>query len=192
MVLVGLRCDDGHLGDLHARRTKRAKLFGRDGCNGSELFGDSHSVRHRSRSARTPRALVINCPRAAKPAHIADMIENAVYLIRYNQKVPKELFSRSLISLARRKAKISQAELARRAKTSQAAISMYEAGTRSPTLDTLLRIIRAAGSDLRIGLSGPDTHTITRERFEKTLDPKVLKEFNAKERERVRLARLGR
>jgi hypothetical protein len=56
----------------------------------------------------------------------------------------------------------------------------------------LLRIIRAAGSDLRIGLSGPDTHTITREQFEKTLDPKVLEEFNAKERERVRLARLGR
>ncbi len=120
------------------------------------------------------------------------MMENTVYLIRYNKKVPKELFSRSLISLARRKAKISQAELARLAKTSQAAISMYEAGTRSPTLDTLLRIIRAAGSDLRIGLSGPDTHTITREQFEKTLDPKVLEEFNAKERERVRLARLGR
>ena len=127
-----------------------------------------------------------------KPAHIMDMIENAVYLIRYNDKVPKEVFSRSLISRARRDAKLSQAELARRAKTSQAAISMYEAGTRSPTLDTLLRIIRAAGSDLRIGLSGPDTHTITREQFEKTLDPKVLEEFNAKERERVRLARLGR
>ena len=120
------------------------------------------------------------------------MIENAVYLIRYNNKVPKELFSRSLISRARRDAKLSQAELARLAKTSQAAISMYEAGTRSPTLDTLLRIIRAAGSDLRIGLSGPDTHTITREQFEQTLDPKVLEEFNAKERERVRLARLGR
>jgi transcriptional regulator with XRE-family HTH domain len=81
------------------------------------------------------------------------MIENAVYLIRYNDKVPKEVFSRSLISRARRDAKLSQAELARKAKTSQAAISMYEAGTRSPTLDTLLRI---------------------------------------KERERVRLARLGR
>ncbi|MFM8652686.1 MAG: helix-turn-helix domain-containing protein, partial [Acidimicrobiaceae bacterium] len=64
------------------------------------------------------------------------MIENAVYLIRYNDKVPKEVFSRILISLSRRKAKISQTELARRAKTSQAAISMYEAGTRSPTLDT--------------------------------------------------------
>ena len=119
------------------------------------------------------------------------MIKNALYLIRYDRKVPKEVFSRSLISRARRDANISQAELARRAKTSQAAISMYEAGTRSPTLDTLLRIIRAAGFDLRIGLSGPDTHTITRERFEKTLDPKVLEEFNAKERERVRLARLG-
>ncbi|MEY3397221.1 MAG: hypothetical protein RLZZ534_1183 [Actinomycetota bacterium] len=51
-----------------------------------------------------------------KIAHIAVMIKNALYLIRYDKKVPKEVFSRSLISRARRDANISQAELARRAK----------------------------------------------------------------------------
>jgi transcriptional regulator with XRE-family HTH domain len=64
----------------------------------------------------------------------------------------------NLIKLARRDAGLSQRELARRAGTSQATLSAYEAGRKSPSLDTLARIVRAAGLDLRIQLAPRDDH----------------------------------
>lgn len=48
------------------------------------------------------------------------------------------------IRTARRTAALSQARLARRARTSQAAISDYESGKRAPEPSTLARIMRAA------------------------------------------------
>lgn len=45
----------------------------------------------------------------------------------------------------RRRAGLTQAELARLAGTSQPTIAAYESGTKSPTLTTLSRIARAAG-----------------------------------------------
>lgn len=66
----------------------------------------------------------------------------------------------NLIKLAREETGLSQRALARRAKTSQAAISAYEAGRRSPTLETLVRIVRAAGLDLRIRLEPQDDHDV--------------------------------
>ncbi len=50
------------------------------------------------------------------------------------------------ITSARRTAGISKRELARRARTSPAAIVAYESGTREPTLPTLQRILAAAGA----------------------------------------------
>lgn len=64
----------------------------------------------------------------------------------------------NLIKLARHDAGLSQRELARRAGTSQATLSAYEAGRKSPSLDTLARIVRAAGQDLRIQLAPYDDH----------------------------------
>ena len=52
----------------------------------------------------------------------------------------------TMISAARRHAGLSKRELARRAKTSPAAIVTYEQGTRDPSVETLNRILAAAGS----------------------------------------------
>ena len=59
-----------------------------------------------------------------------------------------------LIRDARIRAKLSQAALADRAKTSQPAIARYEAGAASPSLSTLERILAASNSSLV--LSAPE------------------------------------
>ncbi len=64
----------------------------------------------------------------------------------------------NLIKLARHDAGLSQRELARRAGTSQATLSAYEVGRKSPSFDTLVRIIRATGQDLRVQLAPLDDH----------------------------------
>lgn len=58
-----------------------------------------------------------------------------------------------LIRRARREAGLTQAELARRAATSQSAVAAYESGTKTPTVETLERLLRAAGQRLRSGPS---------------------------------------
>ncbi len=54
-----------------------------------------------------------------------------------------------MIRRARREAGLTQAELARRAGTSQSAVAAYESGTKNPTVETLERLLRAAGRHLR-------------------------------------------
>ena len=49
---------------------------------------------------------------------------------------------------ARRQAGLTQAELARRAGTSQATISAYESGRKQPSVDTFNRLLAAAGARL--------------------------------------------
>jgi transcriptional regulator with XRE-family HTH domain len=51
-----------------------------------------------------------------------------------------------VVRTAREHARLSKRELARRAGTSPAAIVAYEAGTRDPTVGTLVRIVTAAGA----------------------------------------------
>lgn len=80
----------------------------------------------------------------------------------------------NLIKLARHDTGLSQRELAGRAGTSQATISAYEAGRKSPTLETLARIIRATGLDLRIRLEPSDDHDEVMARYEASLGPKVV------------------
>jgi transcriptional regulator with XRE-family HTH domain len=55
-----------------------------------------------------------------------------------------------LIAAARRRAGLTQAELARRAHTSQPVISAYEHGRRDPTVGTLRRLIAATGERLQV------------------------------------------
>lgn len=50
-----------------------------------------------------------------------------------------------LLRSARRRAGLSTRELARRAGTSHATVSAYETGRKSPSIDTLDRLLRAAG-----------------------------------------------
>ena len=57
-----------------------------------------------------------------------------------------------LIREARERARLSQADVARRARTSQPAIARYEAGQAQPRLETAQRCVEACGFELRIEL----------------------------------------
>ena len=96
-----------------------------------------------------------------------------------------EAYSRHLIRMARRQARFSQAQLAARAKTSQAAISAYESGRRSPSVETLTRVLAAAGFELRMRLSQPDTHDNARAMAESLLPAAELAAFTERERRRA-------
>lgn len=54
-----------------------------------------------------------------------------------------------LIREARQQAGLTQAELARLSRTSQSAIAAYESGKKVPTAETLDRLVRAAGAEIR-------------------------------------------
>jgi len=61
--------------------------------------------------------------------------------------------SASLLRRARRKAGLSQRALAARAETSHTTLASYESATKVPRVDTLDRILRAAGFELEVVLS---------------------------------------
>ena len=56
----------------------------------------------------------------------------------------------SEIRAARRRASLTQRELAERSGTSQATVSAYEAGRKQPSVDTLERLLAAAGARLTV------------------------------------------
>lgn len=94
----------------------------------------------------------------------------------------QETYSRHLIRMARRKAGLSQTELAG---TSQAAVSTYESGKRSPSVETLCRILAAAGYEVRMRLAEPDTHEPALRLAESMLPAEQVAAHNERERERV-------
>ncbi|MEZ5170923.1 MAG: helix-turn-helix transcriptional regulator [Acidimicrobiia bacterium] len=73
----------------------------------------------------------------------------------------------TLIRRARRRAGLSLRDLARRAGTSHATVSAYEAGRKIPTVATLDRLVRACGLRLRAEITpdpaGPDPEQRGRE-----------------------------
>lgn len=95
----------------------------------------------------------------------------------------------NLIRLARKQRGLSQRQLARLAATSQAAIAAYESGRRAPTLETLARIVRAAGLDLRIRLEALDDHDTWLERYEASLPAEVVRAWRSRDRELLTAAR---
>ncbi len=98
----------------------------------------------------------------------------------------------NLIRLARKERGLSQRRLAGMAATSQAAIAAYESGRRSPSLDTLARIVRAAGLDLRIRLEPLDDHDDWMARYEASLPAEVVQGWRRRDRELVAAARKGK
>ena len=60
---------------------------------------------------------------------------------------------------ARRRAGLTQAELARRAGVPQSTVGRIESGARVPSTALTERLIRAAGFELRVGLGEPDPDT---------------------------------
>jgi|SRR5437588_2158387 len=69
---------------------------------------------------------------------------------------PASSAAAALLQLARLKAGLTQRELAERAGVPTTMISAYERDRRQPTLETLLRLLRAAGFDLRMQLAPYD------------------------------------
>lgn len=102
-----------------------------------------------------------------------------------------ETFSRHLIRMARRQGGLTQTELAERAGTSQAAVSAYESGRRSPSVDTLCRILTAAGFEVRMRLAPPDTHTAALAAAEALVPAEQLAEQRARDRSRLDRHRTG-
>jgi transcriptional regulator with XRE-family HTH domain len=62
----------------------------------------------------------------------------------------------SLLRTARRRHGLTQADLARRAGTTQSVISAYERGHRDPTYDTLRRLVEATGERLQLRAVPPE------------------------------------
>lgn len=72
--------------------------------------------------------------------------------------------SSELIRRARRRAQLTQRELSARAATSHATLAAYETGAKVPRVDTLDRILQAAGYVPEVELrSRPDTTPADRE-----------------------------
>ena len=67
----------------------------------------------------------------------------------------------TLIVEARKRAGITQAELARRMGTHQPVIARWESGGTRPDLATVQRAVRAAGFELTLALTIADDHDVT-------------------------------
>lgn len=61
-----------------------------------------------------------------------------------------------LVREARKRAALTQSELARRAGTTQSAIARLESGRTSPALEDVIRMLRLTGFDLRVELVPDD------------------------------------
>jgi transcriptional regulator with XRE-family HTH domain len=75
-----------------------------------------------------------------------------------------------LVREARRRAGLTQAELAERAGTTQSAVARTERGVTTPSLEQLTRLVRAAGFDLDVRLVSHDDHDWTLAERNRTLD----------------------
>lgn len=86
-----------------------------------------------------------------------------------------------LIREARRRAGLSQAELAERAGTTQSAIARLERGRTSPSVERTRELIRACGLDLRFELVPIDDADLSLARTNRTLsfDARVRQNANA-------------
>jgi ribosome-binding protein aMBF1 (putative translation factor) len=83
-----------------------------------------------------------------KDLHKAWM-KDAMYRREYDA-LEEEFTVMAAIAKARRRAGLSQAELARRMKTTQSTVARLESGRGQPSTRTLLRFAKATGHRLRI------------------------------------------
>ena len=79
----------------------------------------------------------------------------------------KILTSSAINDDARRLSVLTQAELAKRAGTSQSAVARYENGTSSPSTATLQRLTRAAGFEVQIKLVAVSSSDLSSKRASK-------------------------
>ncbi len=89
-----------------------------------------------------------------------------------------------LIVEARKRAGITQTELASRMGTHQSVVARWETGKTQPTLETVIRAVEAAGLELTVRISGsepnqPELSVSSREKDETTLLMQELRQMNA-------------
>jgi len=75
-----------------------------------------------------------------------------------------------LIAGVRARSGLTQRALAERSGTSAAAICLYESGERTPRVDTLRRIVEAAGASLSFAVSWPSPPTLDLHRNARVLE----------------------
>ena len=105
---------------------------------------------------------------------------------------PAPTLAAGLLRLARDKTNMTQTDLALQAGVSQQSISAYETGRKEPTLPTLVRLLAAAGSEMRIQLEPIDDHDTTLAAFIETLPSSRRAELAEESRARVATERLNR
>lgn len=66
----------------------------------------------------------------------------------------------ALLRTARRRSRLSQTDLARRAGIAQSVVSAYESGRREPSLRTLARLVEATGHELTIDVTPSPRRTL--------------------------------
>ncbi|HEX9865647.1 MAG TPA: helix-turn-helix transcriptional regulator [Acidimicrobiia bacterium] len=76
-----------------------------------------------------------------------------------------------LIAEARKRAGLTQTELADRMGSHQSVVARWETGGTHPDFDTVVSVVRAAGFDLGISLHHADQHDLALIRRELTLLP---------------------
>ncbi len=74
--------------------------------------------------------------------------------IRYTDRM-ESAAAGALVRQARKRADLSQVDLAARAGVTQSVISAYESGQRQPSIPALARLVDAAGFELTLGLRRP-------------------------------------
>jgi transcriptional regulator with XRE-family HTH domain len=79
--------------------------------------------------------------------------------------------ARHLIIEARKRARLTQAELASRLESHQSVVARWETGRTEPDFATVVRAVRAAGFEPSISLHPADDHDLALVRRELTLLP---------------------
>ena len=97
-----------------------------------------------------------------------------------------------ILRTARDRADMTQQQLADEAGVTQQAISVYETGRQEPTLPTLIKLLAAAGYEMRIRLEPIDYHDESLEQFIASLPPDKRVELEEARRRRTEEARLRR
>jgi transcriptional regulator with XRE-family HTH domain len=105
---------------------------------------------------------------------------------------PAPTIAAGLLRTARDRAELTQGELAASAGVTQQSVSAYETGRRDPTLPTLMRLLAAAGFDLRMRLEPAERHDEALASFMDSLPPQRRAEIDKETRDRVEAARLRR
>ncbi|MBU4369206.1 helix-turn-helix transcriptional regulator [Patescibacteria group bacterium] len=71
---------------------------------------------------------------------------------RVDKEAERLVIAAEIVAL-RKKHKLTQVQLAKKAQTSQSALAQIESGKRSPTTDTLIKIANAMGTELKISFA---------------------------------------